>query len=169
MIRKALFKMSRGLYGVSLIGAVAFFAAVLGLVLFQVVARYVFQTVPAWTAEAARYSMVWSGLLGAASAYKANRDPRLLNPPQKGPPGWTVAATVLRGIAVLVFLGPVLYHSPRFLERHWDRTAEAMGVSTVWVTAAVPLAILLIFIHLAARIAAPGESGAGTGTTGDKR
>jgi len=165
MLRKSILHISRGLDRACLIGAVAFFAAMLGLVVFQVLARYVFQAVPAWTAEAARYSMVWSGLLGAASAFKANRDPTLLSPPKKGRFGWPAAAGVLRGIAVIVFLGPVLYHSRRFLARHWDRTAEALGMSTVWVTAAVPLAILLIFIHLAARIAETGapESDASSG------
>ena len=141
--------------------------AVLSLVVFQVLARYVFQAVPTWTAEAARYCMVWSGLLGAASAFKANRDPRLLDPPDKGPPGWPALASVLRGLAVLVFLGPVLYHSRRFLMRHWDRTADALGISTVWVTAAVPVAILLILIHLAARAAKTRDPGGAHTDSGD--
>ena len=38
--------------------AVGFFAAMLVIVLFQVVARYIFQSVPVWTEELARYCMV---------------------------------------------------------------------------------------------------------------
>jgi TRAP-type C4-dicarboxylate transport system permease small subunit len=60
-------------------------------------------------------------------------------------------------LATLCFLGPILYHSDRFLMRHWNRTAEALGISTVWVTMAVPVAILAIFIHLAARAAGDGN------------
>ncbi len=157
MVRRTLLQTSRILDRACLIGAIAFFAAMLGLVVFQVLARYVLQTVPTWTAEASRYCMVWGGLLGAASAFKAKRDPRILAPPEKGPPGWPATAAVLRGLAVLVFLGPVLFHSRRFLARHWDRTAEALGISTAWVTAAVPAAILLIFLHLAARVAEKRE------------
>lgn len=153
MVRNLLVKTSRILDRACLTAAVTFFAAMLVLVVFQVLARYVFQTVPIWTAEAARYCMVWSGLLGAASAFKANRDPRVLKPPDTGRFGWLIAAGVLQGLAVLIFLGPVLFHCRRFLMRHWDRTAEALGISTFWVTAAVPVAVLLIFIHLAARIA----------------
>jgi TRAP-type C4-dicarboxylate transport system permease small subunit len=168
MVRKILVGTSRVLDRACLTAAVTFFAAVLVLVVFQVLARYLFQTVPTWTAEAARYCMIWSGLLGAASAFKANRDPKIVSPPDKGRFGWPTTAGLLRGLAVLVFLGPVLFHSRRFLMRHWDRTAEALGVSTVWVTAAVPVAILLIFIHLAARIAEPRGPRPGTPAPGDE-
>jgi TRAP-type C4-dicarboxylate transport system permease small subunit len=73
---------------------------------------------------------------------------------------------VLRALAAICFLGPILYHSDRFLMRHWHRTAEALGFSTVWVTIAVPFAIMAIFVHLAARAAGAGRptSSESTGT-----
>ena len=127
------------------------------LVMFQVLARYVFRAVPVWTEEAARYCMVWGGLLGATVAFKADRDPKLVPPPTAGPRLWLRTASALRMMAALCFLGPILYHSDRFLVRHWHRTAEALGFSTVWVTMAVPIAILVIFVHLAARAAGGGK------------
>jgi TRAP-type C4-dicarboxylate transport system permease small subunit len=135
-------------------GAVAFFVAMLAIVALQVLGRYVFRVAPVWTEEAARYCMVWGGLLGATVAFKAGTDPRLIKPPQSGPKLWVAAARALRGAAVLVFLGPVLYYSYRFLIRHWDRTAEALGISTFWVSLAVPLVVIIIFIHLLAEWAA---------------
>jgi TRAP-type C4-dicarboxylate transport system permease small subunit len=127
------------------------------LVMFQVLARYIFRAVPVWTEEAARYCMVWGGLLGATVAFKADRDPKLLSAPTSGPKVWLRTAAVLRAAAVLFFLGPILYHSQRFLMRHWHRTAEALGISTVWVTLAVPFAVSVIFIHLVARIIKGGS------------
>lgn len=132
-------------------GAVFFFSAMTVLVMFQVLARYVFRAVPVWTEEAARYCMVWGGLLGATVAFKADSDPKLVSAPRSGPRAWLRAAAVLRSAAVLCFLGPILYHSDRFLMRHWHRTAEAIGISTMWVTMAVPFAIAVIFVHLLAR------------------
>jgi TRAP-type C4-dicarboxylate transport system permease small subunit len=38
--------------------SIDFFSLMLLLVLFQVIARYVFQMVPVWTEEAARYCMI---------------------------------------------------------------------------------------------------------------
>jgi len=137
--------------------AVLFFAAMVMLVMLQVVARYIFRAVPIWTEEAARYCMVWGGLLGATVAFKAGRDPRLIAPPTIGPRLWLRAASALRMLAALIFLGPILYHSDTFLARHWDRTAEALGISTFWITLAVPVAILTIFIHLSAKAVGKGR------------
>jgi TRAP-type C4-dicarboxylate transport system permease small subunit len=138
-------------------GAVFFFAAMVALVMLQVVARYIFRAVPIWTEEAARYCMVWGGLLGATVAFKAGRDPKLIAPPTAGPRLWLRAASALRMLAAVCFLGPILYHSDKFLMRHWHRTAEALGISTFWVTLAVPVTVLTIFIHLSAKAAGSGR------------
>jgi len=42
--------------------ATGFFAALLILVIFQVVTRYILHNAPVWTEELARYCMVWGGL-----------------------------------------------------------------------------------------------------------
>jgi TRAP-type C4-dicarboxylate transport system permease small subunit len=157
MIRRLLKAISDRLDRGCRAGAVLFFAAMVALVMFQVVARYIFRAVPVWTEEAARYCMVWGGLLGATVAFKADRDPKLLASPTAGPRLWLQAASVLRMLAALCFLGPILYHSDKFLMRHWHRTAEALGISTFWVTLAVPVAVLIIFIHLTAKAAASGR------------
>ena len=138
--------------------AVIFFIVMLVLILFQVVARYIFQAVPVWTGEAARYCMVWGGLLGATVAFKADSDPRLIQPP-KGGSRWKIrTAALLRGLAVIVFLGPVVYHSGSFLVRTLQRTSEAMGISMVWITLAVPVSIAIILFHLFAKVVESGIS-----------
>lgn len=139
-------------------GAIAFFAAMLSLVVVQVVARYILRAVPVWTEEAARYCMVWGGMLGATIAFYRDEDPRLLQPPKKGPRLWLGLASFLRALAVVLFLGPVIYYSDRFLLRHWQRTSDALGISTFWVTVAVPVAVAVIFIHLIARISLPVDN-----------
>ena len=137
--------------------AVGFLIAMVLLVLFQVVARYLFQSVPVWTAEAARYCMVWGGLLGATAAYRADIDPRLVQPPRTGSRVWVITAFWLRVLGTVIFLGPVLYFSDRFLICTWQRTTEALGIPSFWVTVSVPLAITVIFIHLLARIVSLGK------------
>ena len=128
--------------------AVGFLVVMLILVLFQVIARYIFRSVPVWTEEAARYCMVWGGLLGATVAFRADADPRLILPPKAGPRWKILVASWLRGLAVVVFLGPVLYHADRFLARTMHRTSEALEVPMGWITLAVPVSIVIIFFHL---------------------
>lgn len=132
--------------------AAGFFSAMLIIVLFQVVARYIFQSVPVWTEELARYCMVWGGFLGATAAFRADFDPRLIQPPKTGARVWVVSAFFIRAAGAVIFLGPVLYYSDRFLVRTWGRTTEALEIPSAIVTSAVPLMIIIIFFHLLVRI-----------------
>jgi TRAP-type C4-dicarboxylate transport system permease small subunit len=133
--------------------ATGFFFALLLLVIFQVVTRYILQNAPVWTEEVARYCMVWGGLLGATVAFKEGSDPFLVPPPTRGNPVWLSGARILRAVATVAFLGPILYHSDRFLMRTWQRTTEALGIPTAFITVAVPLAVVIIFFHLLAQLA----------------
>jgi len=132
--------------------ATGFFIALLVLVVFQVVTRYLLNNAPVWTEEVARYCMVWGGLLGATVAFKEGSDPFLVPPPTKGNPAWLSGARILRAMATVAFLGPILYHSDKFLLRTWQRSTEALGIPTAFVTVAVPLAVVIIFFHLLAQL-----------------
>ena len=132
--------------------ATGFFIALLVLVVFQVVTRYVVHNAPVWTEEVARYCMVWGGLLGATVAFKEGSDPFLVPPPTKGNPLWLSGARILRAMATVAFLGPILYHSDKFLLRTWQRSTEALGIPTAFITVAVPLAVVIIFFHLLAQL-----------------
>lgn len=132
--------------------AILFFATMLIIVLFQIVARYIFQAPPPWTAEAARYCMVWGGMLGATVAFYRDEDPRLFSPPRKGRGYILYVALGLRILAVVLFLGPVLYYSDRFLFRSARRTTEVLDIPAVFVTSAVPLAVVIILFHQIAKM-----------------
>lgn len=156
MVKNGILKLSDTLDRFCRVTAVGFFSLMLMLVVFQVIARYLFQSVPVWTEEAARYCMVWGGLLGATAAFKAESDPRLIHPPKSGSRLKIAAAAWVRAVAVVVFLGPVLYHSDRFLMRTWHRASDGLGISTMWVTLAVPTAVVIILFHLAAKLLGSG-------------
>jgi len=141
--------------------ATGFFFALLFFVIFQVVTRYILQNAPVWTEEVARYCMVWGGLLGATVAFKEGSDPFLVPPPTRGNRIWVSGARILRAIATVAFLGPILYHSDKFLLRTWQRTTEALGIPTAFVTVAVPLAVAIIFFHLLAQLFGRSEPSEG--------
>jgi TRAP-type transport system small permease protein len=126
------------------------------LVIFQVISRYIFQAAPAWTSELARYCMVWGGLLGATVAFKAEQEPRLFKPPPAHHRIIALTALWFRALAVTIFLGPVLYYSPGFITRTWHRSTEALGISTLWVSMAVPVAVVIIFLHLLVKLISSG-------------
>ena len=150
-MRRVIYLVSYGLDKFCRTAAVGFLSMMLLLVLFQVLARYIFQAVPVWTEEAARYCMIWGGLFGATVAFRGDQDPRLVQPPASGPKAWIISATGLRIAATVLFLGPVLYHSDRFLARGLHRISDGLEVPLAFITVAVPLTVVIIFVHLIAR------------------
>lgn len=171
-IARLVLGLSRGID--RLAGAVTmFFLVVLvTVVMVQVVARYVLFSPPAWTEEMARYAMIWAGLMGATLSFKRRFDPALVNRApgvtEKGPRAALMAtvAGAFQGLVVLIYLLPILWHSfygpnmnpeRSFLMRHSRMTAETMGFPTLLVAVAVPLMVVFILIHLAARIFEPAE------------
>lgn len=136
--------------------------ALVGLVLMvafialQVVARYGFAAPPAWTEEAARYAMVWVGLLGASISFRAGFDPRLVRLPATLPRPVLAMGALIRGAAVVAFLGPILFYcfygpglnpARSFLARNLYTTAETFDMPTIFVAVTVPIFIIAIFLH----------------------
>lgn len=139
---------------------IAAFALILlvAVVLLQVVARYVFFQPPVWTEEASRYLMIWAGLLGATLSFKRFFDPSVFQPEMSDRMQRVLLA--VQSLAVLIFVMPALFYSVfgpgmritrGYLMRHSKTFSETMDFSTIFVAVAVPLALLVILLHLAAR------------------
>ena len=144
-------------------GAVAGIVLMVVLIGIQVITRYLIAEPPPWTEEGARYAMVWAGMLGATLAFRWRQDPVLLKLGVVERGRGRGVGLALRAIATVIFLGPIWFYSVfgpgydvtrGFLARSAVRSAEAIGVPMVWFAAAVPVAITIIFVHLAAQLAA---------------
>ncbi|WP_417435424.1 TRAP transporter small permease [Hoeflea sp.] len=155
-------RLSAGLNSIALWGAVLALLMMVFAASWQVVARYVFEAPPIWTEELARRAMVWTGMLGASCAFYAGTDPTLFPAMRLRRGGTGAALAVIRACGVLAFAIPILWYSVfnarmdaarGFLGRSLARQAEMLDVSMVWFTAAVPIAFLLILVHLSARLA----------------
>lgn len=147
-------------------------------VMVQVVARYIFSSPPIWTEDVARYMMVWTGLLGTTLSFKTRSDAILM--PSVFPPRPSVLgliAEAIRSAAVLSFILPVIWFSfmglrgglaKGYLGRQSGLTADTLGIAMIWIAVVVPIAMIIILIHLAAqwaegpaaqRDASPAEAG----------
>lgn len=130
-------------------------------VVVQIIARYVFSSPPVWTEDVARYAMVWTGLLGATLSFKTQSDAVLMESIFPKPPHiLSTCALAIQGVAVLIFILPVIYFcflgltggfAKGFLARQSGITADTLGIPMVWISVAVPLAAIIIVIHLFAR------------------
>ncbi|MGR3463009.1 MAG: TRAP transporter small permease [Roseovarius sp.] len=138
--------------------------AVVGMfvtVMIQVIARYGFSSPPIWTEDVARYMMVWTGLLGATLSFKTHSDAVLLASIFPARPHWLGrVAEAIRTAAVLTFVLPVVYFcfiglrggfARGYLARQAALTMDTLGIAMAWIAVIVPLAMIIILVHLAAR------------------
>lgn len=123
-------------------------------ILVQIVARYVFAAPPPWTEELARYAMIWAGMLGATMAYYRRADPVLFRMQTDGHPRRALAMQLVEMTALVAFVAPVLYYAPGFLERHSHRITETLEINSALVVAIVPLSLVVLLVHQAARVVA---------------
>ena len=126
--------------------------AMLLTVALQVVARYVFFSPPSWTEELARYFMIWAGLLGATVAFYRREDAVLMKQPELKSPTLRTLAACIRGLAVMIFLVPLVYFSPPILQHHGHRLTDSTQISLAWIFIIVPVFAVIILVHLLARI-----------------
>ncbi|WP_319499131.1 TRAP transporter small permease [uncultured Cohaesibacter sp.] len=140
--------------------ACLFLVLMVAMICLQVIARYGFASPPAWTEEMARYAMVWVGLLGASASFHENFDPSLAKIPETFPRWLRLATALVRAIAVLVFLTPVLWYcffgpganfTRGFLSRNTTMVAETISMPLIFVAISVPIFIVVTLFHGLAR------------------
>ncbi|MEW5422699.1 TRAP transporter small permease [Amorphus sp. 3PC139-8] len=158
----ALGRLSDGLNRLALVVAIIALIVMAGSAGYQVIARYIFDSPPIWTEELARRAMVWAGMLGASVAFHERSDPTLFPGATRTSGGLGRLLAAIRAAGVTIFAIPVLYYSlfgPNwtlargFLGRSLGREAEMLSVPMIWFTAAVPVAFLIIMVHVAASLA----------------
>ncbi|MBN7760566.1 TRAP transporter small permease subunit [Nitratireductor aquibiodomus] len=159
-IAKSVIRFSNGLDRLATVMAGVALVILVGAVMLQVLARYVFNQPPAYTEELARYAMIWAGLMGATISFKRRFDPALFTGEGSRNALLGLAAALMRSAVVLIYLLPILwyvFYGPNmnpargFLLRHSRTMADALPFSTFWVAVAVPIMIVFILVHLAAR------------------
>lgn len=172
-IRKTALNISHGLDRMAGFIAIIALTVLVGAVLLQVVARYLFASPPSWTEELARYAMIWAGLIGATMSFKRRFDPALFASDGSSNKMMTVLTGTIQSAVVIIYLTPILWfcffgpgNNPArgFLLRHSRTMTDTLGFSTIWVAIAVPIMIVIILIHVLARWAGDGNETASTTT-----
>ncbi len=160
-MRRIILSISTALHEVARRAAMFTVCGMFVTVMIQVIARYGFSSPPIWTEDVARYMMVWTGLLGATLSFKTRADAVLMEsvfPPR--PHFLGLVAEAIQSAAVLVFITPVIWFcfiglrggfAKGYLARQAGLTADTLGIPMVWIAIIVPIAMIVILIHLIAR------------------
>lgn len=166
-MRQLIIKISNGIHNSARRAAVFTVGLMFFTVMIQIIARYVFSSPPIWTEDIARYAMVWTGLLGATLSFKTQTDAVLMESIfPKRHSFFAMITNAIQSAAILTFILPVLYFcfiglkggfAKGYLARQSGLTADTLGIPMVWISISVPLAMIIILVHLAARWAEPNN------------
>ena len=148
-------KLCRSLDRVLVVLLVALFAALVLMVVWQVLSRYALNSPSAFTEEAARYLMIWVSLLGASYVFRMRLHigldllTRKLTGSNK-----RIAEVAALTAAVLFALLILLVGGARLVELTWslDQVSAVLGIRMALVYLAIPLSGGFILLYTLERL-----------------
>lgn len=130
-------------------GSIAFLLVIVGLVVLQVVTRYLLAHPPLWSEEMARYALVWLTFIGAAWLGSINDHLTVHGLDVLLSLRGKVVLDAIVQLAVGVTAVVVLVNSSAFLRSVANQHSAAGGISMLWVYGCVALGLALIALHAA--------------------
>lgn len=143
-----------------------FMAMIVGIMIAQVIARYVVGDSLIWAEELCRYLLIWQTFLVLGLAYTQGEFVALDFLPARLPPRAKWILSALTAIPVLFFLGLMAWHGYDFASRFdrqtipaldfiWETlTGSPLGLSIRWVYVSVTVGLSLMSLHVLADLAA---------------
>jgi len=115
----------------------------------QVFCRYVLESPLDWTEEAARYTAVWAGLLGAALGVRSNTHFRVLLLVNRFGEGTRRAVEQVCRVIITVMLLVIVWTSIRYvLDIGSIQESPGLQISMAWLYSVVPVSTVLMLIFM---------------------
>lgn len=139
---------------------VALFAVLVGIVFFQVVARYVFNRPPVWTEELARYCQVWIILLTSPLCIRKGSHLAVDYFGHRLQPSRRRRLDILTGFLIIFYTAVVTVHGVRLAVVGRFQVSPAMGINMSVVFLVLPVSGALMLVEAVLRtwsLIRPGE------------
>ena len=139
--------------------------AMVVVVTWQVLSRYLLGHPSQWTEEVARFLLIWIGLLGGALAYRVRMH---LGLDLLGPRLSEQNARRLRSFCDLVVIGfavtVLVFGGASLMQLAWQlqQTSAALGIYMAWVYAVIPVSGVFIVLYGVLFLLGMGETEDGT-------
>ncbi len=142
----ALARLNGGLARVTEAVVIGFMAVIAVVVPYEVFGRYVLGEMPAWSGEAATFSLVWVSMMGAAAGLRRGYRIGITVLYGKLPPGAARAARVAADVLVLGFFLVMAAYGLQQTLINLRQTSPAMGLPMALPYAALPAGFALMFL-----------------------
>lgn len=138
---------------------VALFLVAFCVLVAQILSRYLLPYPLAWTEELARFLFLWIVFLGAAYLFRGNNHIAITFFIDMFPRGVRIAAYVAMQLGILVFVATVAWLGADLAWKVRKLPTIAMGISSAWEYAAVPVASALMAVRTVINIVDVSRNG----------
>jgi len=122
------------------------FMAVMGIVIpYEVVGRYVFESMSTWSGEVSTYSLAWASMLGGAVGLRKGYQVKMDSVVDSVPPGVARALKFLAYLSALFFFGMMFGFGLFQTIYNWKQTSPAIGLIMSFPYAALPTGFFIMF------------------------
>jgi TRAP-type C4-dicarboxylate transport system permease small subunit len=129
------------------IALLAIISVMAGVVFVEVLFRYVLMLPLFWTEEFARYSLVWSSLLGAGVALKRGEHIAVTFFVDRIPGCMGPQAALLVSVFIALFLTVILWGGIHLVILTRHQLSPAMRIPMAWPYLAIPISSLIMLFH----------------------
>ncbi len=122
------------------------FMAVIGIVIpYEVVGRYVFESMSTWSGEVSTYSLAWASMLGGAVGLRKGYQVKMDSVVDSVPPRVAKALKFLAYLSALFFFGMMFGFGLFQTVYNWKQTSPAIGLIMSFPYAALPTGFFIMF------------------------
>jgi C4-dicarboxylate transporter, DctQ subunit len=122
------------------------FMAVIGIVIpYEVIGRYVFESMSTWSGEVSTYSLAWASMLGGAVGLKKGYQVKMDSVVESVPPGVAKALRFLAYLSSLFFFGMMFGFGLFQTIYNWKQTSPAIGLIMSIPYASLPVGFFIMF------------------------
>ena len=122
------------------------FMAVIGIVIpYEVIGRYVFESMSTWSGEVSTYSLAWASMLGGAVGLKKGYQVKMDSVVDSVPPGTAKTLKFLAYGCSLFFFGAMFWFGLYQTVYNWNQTSPAIGLIMSFPYASLPVGFLIMF------------------------
>ena len=122
------------------------FMAVIGIVIpYEVVGRYVFESMSTWSGEVSTYSLAWASMLGGAVGLKKGYQVKMDSVVDSVPPAVARVLKFLAYACSLFFLGAMFWFGLYQTIYNWTQASPAIGLIMTFPYASLPTGFFIMF------------------------
>lgn len=126
-------------------GTILFMAVIAVVIPYEVIGRYVFQSMSTWSGEVSTYSLAWASMLGGAVGLKKGYQVKLSSVVDAVPPAAAKALKLVAYVFTLFFFGAMFYYGLYQTVYNARQFSPAMELVMSVPYAALPTGFFIMF------------------------